>query len=217
MIIIINKERKNYMKKKLLVFGMIVVLLMSMVVLTACEKTESTSEETKSTTGSVEESKETEEETMQDYTFKEFSFKLPSNYKLEDGDDEDTAIYSDEHESDKMRVFSVSTISAQGVDFIATAEESLGEYDFKLPGYDIISKSEPKTEEFNGVKTISVDVKSHQSTLNGNSEIQYYYAQKDDTVYVISLQIYAQNDIEITEEEFSKSYDAVKNSFSFAQ
>ncbi len=205
------------MKKKLLVFGMIVTLFMSLVILTACENTESIPSITPSAETEKNEESNAPEETMKDYTFEKLSYKLPSSYGEEDNDSESTMIYSSETTENVMTLFSVATLPAEGVDFIATASESLGDYDFELTGYDLVSKAEPKVEELNGIKTISVDVKYKNDSVNGEAEIEYCYAQEGDTVYVICFEIFTHSGKKIESSDFSYYFDSIKSSLIFAE
>ena len=199
------------MKRITLIIGMIIALVFSMIILTACSSTDTTSKDNSDT------AEETKEEVINDYTYKELSFKLPSNYIESESGGEESKIYSTNFEDDVMKLFSVASLSAQGTDFIANASESLGEYDFALTGYDVTSKGDPQVGEINGMKTISVDMKYNNSTTNGNAEVEYCYAQKGDTVYVMCFELFTQNGKKIEESDLSTTFDTIKSSLKFAE
>lgn len=193
------------MKSKVLVLGMVTILLMSMFVLTGCSTVEENTDNTSNNTEIV-------EEAMIDCTFKDLSFKLPQSYTEKEDANDDTVIYNTDVVDGKIKLFSVATIDSNGVDFIETATTSLADYNFELSGYDLISKGEAKLGEINGVKTISVDVKYHNDTVNGDAEVEYCYAQKEDTVYVICFEIFTQNGKEIKDGEFEETFKDIRAS-----
>ena len=197
------------MKRKLLILGMVLILFFALVVLTVCEKSEEINANNSNDVKT--------EEIMKDYTFEGLSFKLPSDFEKDSNERENTSIYNTEVKDNTMKLFSVAVISAEGSDFIESASNYLGDYDFSLTGYDIISKEEVKRDNYNGIETVSVDVKYNNSTVNGNAEVEYCYAQKNDTVYVICFEIFTQNGKTIETDDFEKSFTDIKNSLEFVE
>ena len=189
------------MKSKLLAISMIILLLISTVVLSGCNKINENTEDLKE-----------DNKAMVDYTFKDLSFKLPQDFTKRDGENTDTVIYNTEVVNGKLKIFSVATVPSEGVDFIETAATSLGDYGFELSGYDLTSKSETKLEEINGMKTVSVVVNYHSDSVNGDAVVEYCYAQKDDTVYVICCEIFTQNGQQVETNEFEETFKDVKSS-----
>ena len=205
------------MKKSVLIFGTIIILAVFVIVLSGCSiTTDTTSPETNDTVAEETET-QTEEEVMNDYTFRELSFKLPSGYGETDENTEDTAVYTTIVDDKIMKVVSFGVFSAEGIDFVEDASESLAKYEFKLAGYEIVSKLDPKKVEFNGIPAIVVDVNYNNASVNGNGEVEYCYAQKGDDVYVICFEIFTQNGEKIEESDFSESFDSIKSSFEFAE
>lgn len=204
------------MKRSILIFGIIIVFAISIIVLSGCSSTNNiTSQEVEDSIDEVIDSNE--EEVMKDYTFKELSFKLPSAYGETESDNEDTVIYSTEIQGKIMKLFSLSTFDAGEVNFVEDASEGLAQQEFKLTGYETVSKAEPKKVDFNGIPALLVDVKYNNASVNGDAEVEYCYAQNGNNVYVICFEIFTQNGEKIGESDFSDSFDSIKDSFQFAE
>ena len=104
------------MKKYLVVFGIILVLVCSMVILTGCGSAQNSTNENKveeKTEEKVEE--KAAEVVLKDYSYKDLSFKLTSDYEKTDSTSSDTLIYNTDIEEGKMKMFSVGSFSAEGL------------------------------------------------------------------------------------------------------
>lgn len=202
------------MKRIVLICGMILVLVCAMFILTGCE----TSTEKTDDTDNVVNTEEKAAETVNEYAYKELSFKLPSNFKETEGNNGDNAIYNTEIENDIMKMFSVGSFDAQGIeDYVGLASEALKEQEFALPGYDVTLKKDPEIVEYNGIRTISILIDYNGTTANGDAKIEYCYAQKGNTVYVICFEMFAQKEKKIEDTEFANTFDAVKSTLQFAE
>lgn len=207
------------MKKYLVVFGIFLVLVCSMVILTGCGSAQNSTNENKveeKTEEKVEE--KAAEVVLKDYSYKDLSFKLTSDYEKTDSTSSDTLIYNTDIEEGKMKMFSVGSFSAEGIeDYVTLAADALKEQEFSLTGYKTVSKQDPKVVEYNGIKTLSIDVKYSNDSIKGEGEVEYCYAQKGDTIYVLCFEIFTQDNKKIENNDFSKAFDDVKSSLKFAK
>ena len=197
------------MRRSVLIIGMILVLISAMFVLTGCFS-DNTNENGNTN--------EKAEETINEYTYKDLSFKLPSSYKETEGNNSESLIFNTEIKNNVMNIFSVGSFDSQGIEnYVDIAADALKDQEFALAGYETTLKKDPQVVEYNGIRVISIDIKYNNTTINGESEVEYCYAQKGDTIYVICFQMFGQAGKAIEDTEFAEEFDSIKNTLQFAE
>ena len=200
------------MKKKFLVMGIMMALFMVMIILSGCTNIDGSN--TNDNTISTEEIEDAQEVVMKDYTYKELSFKLPDSFEISDKSSEESTMYTTDLIDSEMKMFAISSLSAQGVNFIEQAEASLDDYPFEISNYELVEKGNVERKTLDGIDAISCTVKYKGKIIDGFAAVEYIYLQKDDTVYVVCCELFTEKGKEVNAADLSY-FDDIKGSFKF--